>query len=66
MIRFVTILFLALAPGYSSSAALVNTKVGTIKGSEEISRKGEQYYSFRGIRYAKAPTGELRFKVSKS
>lgn len=43
---------------------LVQTSLGTVKGAILISRLGRQIYSFRGIRYAKAPVNELRFQVS--
>lgn len=42
----------------------VTTPAGTFEGSILKSRLGKIIYSFRGIRYAEPPTGELRFKVS--
>nr|CAI5851523.1 unnamed protein product [Callosobruchus analis] len=41
---------------------IVGTTGGQIKGSVLKSRLGKPIYSFRGIRYAKAPVNELRFK----
>ena len=38
--------------------------IGKIRGSFITSRLGRQIYSFRGLRYAEAPVGERRFKVS--
>ena len=36
--------------------------VGTIRGSRVDQEMGEYYYAFKGIRYAAAPTGKLRFR----
>lgn len=43
---------------------VVITGLGRIRGSVLRSRLGELFYAFRGIRYAKPPTGDLRFRVS--
>lgn len=43
---------------------IVTTPMGQIQGSVIQSRLGKPIYSFRGIRYAKAPKEELRFQVS--
>lgn len=40
----------------------VQTKLGTLKGVFDKTYKGETIYSFKGIRYAEAPVGDLRFK----
>lgn len=42
---------------------IVNTPLGSILGTIQTSRNGNDFYSFRGIRYAEAPVGDLRFKV---
>lgn len=43
----------------------VETKSGSIRGVLQTSLlKGVDYYAFKGIPYAKAPTGDLRFRVS--
>lgn len=42
----------------------VKTPLGQIRGSILTSRLNKTIYSFRGIRYAEAPVGNLRFKVS--
>lgn len=42
----------------------VTAPSGVYEGSFLTSRQGRQIYTFRGIRYAEAPIGELRFKVS--
>uniref|UniRef100_A0A1Y1LPN2 Carboxylic ester hydrolase n=1 Tax=Photinus pyralis TaxID=7054 RepID=A0A1Y1LPN2_PHOPY len=41
---------------------IVNTSCGSIQGSVIRSVLGKSIYSFRGIRYAKAPVDELRFE----
>ncbi|KAJ8983994.1 hypothetical protein NQ317_008699 [Molorchus minor] len=41
----------------------VNTPLGQIKGSILKSRLGKSIFSFRGIRYAKPPINDLRFKA---
>lgn len=44
---------------------VVETKSGQVRGIRETSfLKNVDFYSFRGIPYAEAPVGELRFKVS--
>ena len=37
--------------------------LGPIRGSFMTSTNGWQFLAFRGIRYGKAPVGELRFKL---
>nr|UUB32816.1 carboxylesterase COED1 [Dendroctonus valens] len=41
---------------------IVVTSLGQIQGTVIQSRLGKSIYSFRGIRYAKAPVNELRFQ----
>jgi len=41
----------------------VQSKNGAIKGVRIDHDFGQYYYAFRGIRYAKAPVGKLRFKA---
>lgn len=43
---------------------IVQTENGPVKGSALQTRLGVLFYAFRGIRYAQAPIGDLRFKVS--
>lgn len=38
--------------------------LGPIRGSFMTSTNGWQFLAFRGIRYGKAPVGDLRFKLS--
>lgn len=58
---------IGLSFGFASNSTLVKTVVtenGAIRGQRETSlRKNMEFYAFRGIPYAKAPLGELRFKV---
>lgn len=43
----------------------VDTNNGKVRGIRKTSLiKEVNFYSFKGIPYAKSPTGELRFKVS--
>ncbi|KAK3106894.1 hypothetical protein FSP39_002185 [Pinctada imbricata] len=47
----------------SADSVLVKTPLGPIKGLELTdSESGKTVYEFRGIRYAKAPRGDLRFR----
>nr|UZH45660.1 carboxylesterase 26 [Meteorus pulchricornis] len=43
---------------------VVETRNGAVKGSILKTRLGKDIYSFRGVRYADAPTGRNRFKQS--
>lgn len=44
---------------------IVETDKGPIRGVRNFTLlNGMPFYSFRGIPYAKSPTGELRFKVN--
>ncbi|XP_056638295.1 juvenile hormone esterase-like [Diorhabda sublineata] len=45
-----------------TSKPVVTTPLGKIKGTLITSRLGKTIFSFRGIRYAKAPIGDLRFQ----
>lgn len=40
----------------------VNTSLGAIQGIQMETRLGAKFWSFRGIRYAEPPVGELRFQ----
>ncbi|XP_062562253.1 juvenile hormone esterase-like [Armigeres subalbatus] len=41
---------------------IVQTGLGSIRGTILESRLGRKFYAFRGIRYANAPVGKLRFQ----
>ena len=43
---------------------LVTIAQGTARGSVMTSLHGRDFCSYRGIRYAEPPVGELRFRVS--
>jgi len=45
-----------------SGNIVVKTNYGAVKGVSRKSVLGEQYLSFRGIPFARAPIGELRFR----
>lgn len=45
-----------------SSEIIVKTNLGSIQGSQLHTWKDSEFYGFRGIRYAKAPVNDLRFK----
>lgn len=49
----------------SENTIIVQTTKGPVKGISKTSIVGENYYRFRGIPYASAPVGELRFKVNR-
>ena len=60
-----SIIFVILLTKYSSyQAAIVRISHGELNGTEDVSRMGIAYYSFRGIPYAKPPVGDLRFEVN--
>lgn len=42
---------------------VATTEQGQVRGKIETNYYGETFYSFYGIPYAKAPAGNLRFKV---
>ena len=44
---------------------VLKTQKGNVRGKRVDTDQGDYYYSFRGIRYAQAPVGKLRFMVSK-
>lgn len=44
------------------SDLVLTTALGKIRGTLLTSQAGRNFYAFRGIRYAKAPVGDLRFK----
>lgn len=43
---------------------LINTASGVIRGKADVTIfNGRKYFAFKGIPYANAPVGDLRFKV---
>lgn len=42
---------------------LVTVAQGELRGKTGVDYEGGTFYSFQGIPYARAPIGELRFKV---
>ncbi|XP_067618822.1 juvenile hormone esterase-like [Eurosta solidaginis] len=55
-------LVIALIAADNANAVHVNTTLGTILGTALKSRLGIDFKAFRGIRYASAPVGILRFR----
>ncbi|XP_069695016.1 esterase FE4-like [Periplaneta americana] len=49
--------------GQSGDPLVVSTAQGYLRGSVLTSRKGRTIYSYRGVRFANPPVGELRFKA---
>ncbi|CAB3225669.1 unnamed protein product [Arctia plantaginis] len=49
-------------PGTDNDNPVTCSVSGTFKGSWQHTRRGRRFQSYRGIRYAKAPVGELRFQ----
>ena len=47
----------------SSSTIVVETKSGSYRGYTKKSTGGRGFFSFRGIPYAQAPIGKLRFQM---
>lgn len=70
-IIFVAVIFVSCqnlcvsASGEGAATQLVHTNSGDVHGEVlHTLRHKIPFYSFKGIPYAKAPTGNLRFKVS--
>lgn len=66
-VAYVVILVLFLHPekicvSGEDEKTIVKTNLGEIEGVKLKSRLGKSYHSFRGIRYAKSPTAQLRFQ----
>lgn len=49
---------------YQTKSRVVRISNGDVQGIVQSSRDGKTYFSFRGIPYGQAPTGNLRFEVS--
>lgn len=56
------ILILTIVSVSSNDDPIIKTKLGSIKGKLLKSRLNENFQAFRGIRYAKPPINNLRFK----
>lgn len=54
--------WVAAEPGLDEQP-IVSTGLGQIRGSVMSSRLDRRFYAFRGIRYGKAPVGDLRFRA---
>jgi hypothetical protein len=63
---FCLLVALALKPNASQpndTSPVVTTVHGALRGSVIQSRLGRPIYSFRGVRFAQPPVGNLRFEV---
>jgi hypothetical protein len=58
------LLLLACMLSQVHADCLVNIAQGTARGAAMTSFHGKDFCSYRGIRYAEPPVGELRFRVS--
>ena len=58
-----TVLFVGASVTVQADDLFVETSLGGIKGRNFSSFSGRQFSAFRGIPYAKAPIGALRFHV---
>jgi hypothetical protein len=61
---FALLLLLACTLSQVNADCLVTIAQGTARGSVMTSFHGRDFCSYRGIRYAEPPVGELRFRVS--
>lgn len=69
---FSTLLLVNVVPSASNEeddefyqeTVVLKTKLGSIRGHKEVIDSATSFYAFKGIRYAKSPTKEGRFKVS--
>lgn len=48
---------------FYEETVVLKTKSGSLRGQKEVVDFKTSYYAFKGIKYAKAPTGERRFQV---
>ena len=48
-----------------NDAPVIEISEGKIKGDEKDSREDRDFFAYRGIPYARAPVGDLRFEVRK-
>ena len=57
------LLMAAAASVVANEDSMAKVSQGTIQGVKKTSPGGQIFHSFSGIRYAKAPVGNLRFKL---
>lgn len=50
--------------GFYEETVVLKTKIGSLRGHKEVVDFKTSYYAFKGIRYAKAPSGAKRFQVN--
>ncbi len=62
--NFILAFLLLVLHGVVSEDIIAKTPIGSIKGLKaSVAGENFNFYEFKGIRYAKPPTGPLRFKV---
>ena len=49
---------------FYQETVVLKTKLGSLRGRKEVINSATSFYAFKGIRYAKPPTGERRFQVT--
>ena len=62
-------LFLCIATAQDDeeeAPPVVQTEQGAVRGIKGVSIRGQDFYAFLGVPYAKPPLGYLRFKVIKN
>ncbi len=47
----------------SAPGPVIELSTGKVQGLISISRDGREFHDFRGLPYAEAPVGDLRFEV---
>lgn len=59
----IALLELHCIDAYQRADPVVSVEQGSVRGKIRKGLDGQEFYSFQGIPYGEAPTGELRFKV---
>ncbi|CAH1398685.1 unnamed protein product [Nezara viridula] len=58
----ISVVLLLAITAFADDAPVVETTAGSVRGFTSTSRSGRQYWSYRGIPFAKPPLGKLRFR----
>lgn len=63
-VQILLFIFAFACGGLADQYKTVDTDNGKVRGIKSTSLlKGDPYYAFKGVPYAKPPLGDLRFKV---